>query len=281
MGRYIMDIVDAQIHIGLEGVEPTLAQMEALGIKAALIDEYWGRGKAGQTTRLEPGYSLPNGVWRNVSPMAELASLLHPNRFSYLLRVDHRDPELENIIKLLKSAPPARAIRILPVISEAEAEAFSAGTYSALCEMAQDAGLPVFVFIPGRVELLPRYLENFPRLPFIVDHCGMPWQPGNIGYFDEVLKLASHANVALKWAHAQDRFSTPNYPYDELLPHLRRAINAFGAERVMWASDHSVIPHHSWANLLFYVRDTPKLPTSEKQWILGRSLRTILNWQVS
>lgn len=35
-----MDIVDAQIHLGPGGISEVLAAMDALGIGAALLDEY-------------------------------------------------------------------------------------------------------------------------------------------------------------------------------------------------------------------------------------------------
>jgi predicted TIM-barrel fold metal-dependent hydrolase len=64
-------------------------------------------------------------------------------------------------------------------------------------------------------------------------------------------------------------------------PHLRRAIDAFGAERVIWASDHTVIQDHTWADLLYCIRDHPEIEPTEKEWILGRSLRKILDWPAS
>jgi predicted TIM-barrel fold metal-dependent hydrolase len=271
-GGQAVDIVDAQVHIGADGVATTLAQMNALGIAAAFLDEFWLRDSEGHP---QPGYEVPGGAWRRINPMAEQAALIHPDRFSYLLRIDRKDPDLPSLIALARTTPYARAMRIMPI---PEIEQFANGAYNALCEMAEGAGLPVFVMISGKVELLPRYLTNFPRLTFIVDHCGMPWQPGHLGYFDEVLKLASYPNVALKWAHAQGLFAAPAYPYDDILPYLRRAIDAFGASRIMWASDHSQIKGHSWANLLCYLRDSNALSATEKEWILGRSLRSIVDW---
>jgi predicted TIM-barrel fold metal-dependent hydrolase len=212
-----------------------------------------------------------------VCPIAEQAALVHPDRFSYLLRVHRQDPDLESLIKLLRSAPAARALRVIPMM-EGSLEPFSAGAYNALFAMAQEAGLPVFLFTAGRLEAMPQYFKNFPRLSFILDHCAMPWQPVNPGHIDEVLKLAAFPNVALKWAHEQDLFGVHTYPYEDLVPYLRRAIDAFGAERVMWAGDHSVIKDHSWGNLLFYILGTPRLSAREKEWILGRTLRRIINW---
>jgi predicted TIM-barrel fold metal-dependent hydrolase len=152
----------------------------------------------------------------------------------------------------------------------------------------------VFLFMPGFAELLPRYLARFPQATFVVDHCGMP--VGGIphdrseaerarvetpAYFDEVLKLADYPNAALKWAHAQARFGVSDYPFEPLRPFLRRAISAFGPERIMWASDNSVIPDQNWSDLLHAVSDNPDLTAEEKRWILGASARRILNWPLS
>ena len=35
---------------------------------------------------------------------------------------------------------------------------------------------------------------------------------------------------------------------------------------------------HRWSDLLHYLRDDPELSPAEKQWILGRSARRVLNW---
>lgn len=57
--------------------------------------------------------------------------------------------------------------------------------------------------------------------------------------FDKVLELARYNNVVLKWSHASDNFEVPVYPGDMLTPTLKDAIEAFGADRIMWASDYS------------------------------------------
>jgi predicted TIM-barrel fold metal-dependent hydrolase len=175
-----------------------------------------------------------------------------------------------------------------------EAAAFAEGAYEPLLEIAQDIGLPVCLFIPGHAELLARYLRKFPRLTLVIDHCGMGFPgipPGRPeaeerrtiapAYFAEVLKLAEFPNCALKWSHAQSRFATPTYPYEPLRPLLRRAITAFGADRLMWASDKTVMFGHRWGDLLYCLRDDPELSREEKEWILGRSARRILSWAAS
>jgi predicted TIM-barrel fold metal-dependent hydrolase len=78
-------------------------------------------------------------------------------------------------------------------------------------------------------------------------------------------------------AHAQDQFGATDYPYDALLPLLRKGIDAFGADRIIWASDHTAIEGHSWAELLFCLRDAKAISLAEKEAILGGTMRRLLD----
>jgi hypothetical protein len=47
----------------------------------------------------------------------------------------------------------------------------------------------------------------------------------------------------------------------------------------MWASDYTVSrSRQNWAESLFYLRHSPVLSQSEKEWILGRTARKLLRW---
>ncbi len=279
-----MQIVDAQIHFGPGGTDAVLAQMDALGIRACLVDEFWGLDTWG------PGYTLPNGTFRPTRPTVELAAALHPERIAYVARVEREDPEVASLIRIAADDPGARAVRMIPAVTKKETDAFAAGDYRDVFATAASANLPVFLFIAGHVELLPRYLKSFSEVTFIVDHCGMPMEAGigapasehpgpNVPYFDEVLKLADYPNVRLKWSHAQGMFGELEYPSPGLLPHLRRAIDAFGADRIMWASDYGGNQTgETWSQLLHYLLDCDGISSAEKAWLFGDTLRAAIGW---
>ena len=284
------DIVDTQIHIGPGGIAEVLAQMNALGITAALIDEYWFTGTPNQ-----PHHVLAGGVQRPVAPTAELAAQLHPDRFSYLLRVDVDDPDYAQIIRQLRDAPGGRALRIDPGMSAERRAMFASGGYDHILAAAAENSLPLFAFAPDDPAAFARAAKAFPGLKLIVDHCGVfsnsmrssfanlpPLsEDAQMALFDEVLALSEYANVALKWGHSSGMFDKPVWPGESLWPILRSAIDAFGADRVMWASDFSVNQRgESWADLLYGVLGDPDLSQGEREWVLGKSLRTWLDWPV-
>ena len=275
-----MDIVDAQVHFNRFGsLESGLAAMDAVGVNALLYDEYW---EFDARSRILPGYELPNGAFRHVFPLAEAAALLHPERFAYLVRFDRRDPELDSLIATVGTTPQRKAIRVVPWTPEGFAQ-FGEGADDPVFAAAQRYGVPVFVLLPGRTRLLHRYLRKYPDVQVIVDHCGVALQPGRLhddalSGFSEVLALAQYPNVSLKWTHAP-RLSDRPYPYPDVLAMLLRVVDAFGKERVMWGSDATqTIGHHSWAESLYYIRDTDQLSQDEKRWVLGGSLRRVLEW---
>lgn len=293
-----MDIVDAQVHLGPSGAAELIAAMDALGIRAAMIDEWWV-GTPGH-----PGYTLPNGAFRPVTPVTELAAWTWPDRLSYLLRVDHRDPELASLVRQARDATYCRALRILAGNTRAEMASFEAGDHDAVFQAAADNGLPLFVMAAGLADVVARYADRYPDTRIILDHTGMPygrllrpilagleglpdsaewWAAFGDGpldiWFDKVLRLADRPNVALKWGHAPSMFDEPGYPNEGLRRWLRKAIDAFGADRVMWASDQSVNQTgESWAELLFMIRHDPGLSEAEQAAVLGGTARKWLDW---
>ena len=74
----------------------------------------------------------------------------------------------------------------------------------------------------------------------------------------------------------------PAYPGDGLRPILRQAIGRFGAERIMWASDAGASQTgENRAEPLFGMRGGPDLSQSEREALLGGTVRTWLDWPLS
>jgi predicted TIM-barrel fold metal-dependent hydrolase len=296
-----MDIVDTQVHLGPGHIDQTLAAMDALGIRAALLDEVW------LSHALMPSYELEGGVRRAALPTAEIAALTHPDRFAYVARVGRRDPEMAALLRLLAGRSGMRGLRVAAGVTEGELAALAAGDYDPLFAAALDAGVrTVFVQISGNAPALAACLRGFPELRFVVDHTGMPatpafrrsllkigitgiWPPmgdtsddaGRSAELERILRLAdAHPNLALKWAHAPAMFSARDgYPFLSLRPWLRRVLDAFGAERVMWGSDISAnTTGETWAELLFWLVDNPDLSEAERRELLGGAARRWLDW---
>lgn len=281
-----LDIVDTQVHLGCVPSEALFA-MNALGIQSLLSDEFWGWDS---DEHPHPGYKLANGAFRPTMPLSEWAALTHPDRFAYLVRVDHRDPQLESVITLAKTSGSARALRFT-VENKDVAEEFVAGKFAHAFQFASDAGLPVFIIPlalsdpsePKRLSTAFRkYLISYPKCRIIVDHVGFSFSSE---MFELLMALSEYPNCYIKWCHAPHMLrwavadGAPRYPFAEAIAYLRRTIAAFGAERIMWASDYTAIfTGETWADALYYVRDSKELDETERAWIMAKTARTVLDW---
>jgi len=265
-----MDIVDAQVHLNRFGIEGGIAAMNALGISAVLVDEYDGT----EGERFRPYDLLPGDIPRPIWPMAKAASLRYPDRLAYLMRVDYREPDLDTILQVERHSIGARALRVCALFPS-EYEPFAKGAFRPVFEAAAVHNIPLFVNTM-QIENIDPYIEEFCNSPIVLDHCGVATTHEK---FEHTLRLARYPNLSLKWAHAPFVFNERTYPFSDMNAKLRQVVDAFGAERVMWASDASEInTGHSWAEMLFYIKDNPVLSPDEKKWILGRTARKVLRW---
>jgi predicted TIM-barrel fold metal-dependent hydrolase len=303
-----MEIIDAQVHLNMllpnwqsvdldVAVAAGVASMDAVGIDIVLIAESWGFDAQMRPARAT---TLPNGAVRQQFPFSARAVALYPDRFVSLRRVDHRDPELDRLVSEVRSQPGALCLRVVPIVDTGEVDAFERGEFEPLFASAEAHAVPIFASLPGRGYMLARYLRRFPNLQVILDHTGVGVEPPRVGtvaptlarsvvatleariaQLDQVIELAQYANLALKWCHAPARLSAQPYPHRDVLPHLRRVIDAYGVERVLWASDYTQSYHtfgRPWAEALHYLLDSDELSASEKEWLFGRSLRQALGY---
>jgi len=296
-----MEIVDAQVHLNMIGLDSGLVAMDAAGVDAVLIDEFWGFDDLGRPL---PSYALAGGSVRHISPIGELAVARHPDRFAYLTRCQPDDPAIDRVIGELRERPGRLALRILPFVpfppsageraeNDEAVDVFASelvgGRYDRYFALAEDNRVPVFIQvngigIAGRLHAIRDVAMAHPRLPVIIDHMGvaMPGsrahRPDRFAQFAEVRSLADVPNVHVKWGHATRLAETP-YPYPDVAQALREVVGAFGCRRVMWASDWTLdVEWSSWSESFGYIRDDAHFTVDERTELLGRTVRRVLDW---
>ncbi|MEQ8719084.1 MAG: amidohydrolase family protein [Acidimicrobiales bacterium] len=270
--------------------ELLFANMNAVGVDAVLI------------------FPLEDRGW----PMSLAAA--HPDRFAWVPMVTAADapgdpdlpirpdaPDLEDQIAALAEDPGCAAVRILAAFFEEEVVRHKAGGNERALAACEKYGLPVYFFCSGEPELAAPVAEKYPDLTMVIDHLGVRQppleEPDDPWYakFPDVLALAKYPKVTVKLA-GSPVFSKTGWPYRDTWPQIREVVDAFGADRVMWASDASrfsgrigwsmrveeaMVPYpgkHNYAESLSFVRDTDLLSDEEKGWVLGGSSTKWLNW---
>jgi len=158
------------------------------------------------------------------------------------------------------------------LIGRTEREAFGSGEWDEVLALAQDHQLPVCVLGPD-VATVPAVARRFGGLQLILDHCG--WCR-SVEHWDGILALGSVENVSMKWSHAARAF-----PPTETQRQFERAVDAFGVQRLLWASDITEDESESsWSELMSFIADNPALSAGDREWVLGRTARQVFRWPV-
>ncbi|MET0521243.1 MAG: amidohydrolase family protein [Jiangellaceae bacterium] len=297
-----MDIVDMQLHefAPFEDwpdvtapqrrrvlTEAMLQALDCVGVTAAVINP------------------IEDPEWADelVSQFPErFATVVNLGRASDGRGIDVDSPELEDDIVAAKQRG-AVGVRIgfFGESSEAAAE-FAGGSLDRGLAMCEKHEMPLFMFCSGRLDLIERPADAFPGLQLIIDHIGMPQppyeQPDSPPWkaLPELLALSRFPNVAIKMC-GPIVFSGGSYPFSDVWPPVAQIIEAYGPDRVAWASDngrfrgrigwtirHPVAAEHDYPGKHTYMESlafflyNDELDQDEKEQILGRTARRLLKW---
>ncbi|WP_164857100.1 amidohydrolase family protein [Sphingomonas crocodyli] len=286
----MFDIVDTQVHLNRLGddwigadpdalIARGIAAMDAAGVTVALIDE-----RAAPHILNDPdpnATTLPSGAQLLAHPFADRAVAAHPDRFAIIARIDWRDPAIADRIAELRGSKGVVATQIAPTLRDADWAAFESGGFDPYFAAAERAGLPLFAFVSGRIDAVVPYVRRFPGLTFILDHWGFPMPhedaPRGEAHLARVLALAEHPNLHIKWCKGPQFVAPGPYPHVEMHEPMRRMIDAFGPDRIVWASDITQARgQFSWAETIHQIRDCPVLSDAEKAAVLGCNARRLL-----
>jgi predicted TIM-barrel fold metal-dependent hydrolase len=244
-------------------VEAASAAMDRVGVDAAIL-------------------SLP--MFYGYDPKYAIAAAeRHPGRFASTPRFDHRQPRLDERMAELRSRPGILGARII-FLNEPAVAGLRAGEYDALWDAAERHGVPLMVFCPRILEDIHSVARAHPELQLVIDHFGLPQPPlmdadrEPFATLPQLLAMAECPNVAVKFSGAPT-LSAEKFPFADLWPHLHRVVEAFGPERLIWASDYQRVTDHTYEEALAFVRDTDELSTADKEAILWRSASRLLRWE--
>jgi len=126
----------------------------------------------------------------------------------------------------------------------------------ALWKHAAQTGVAICPLVTA--EFLPSLdpmCAKHPETICVIDHFGHV-DPGKRDTVDALVRLASHRNVYVKVSGFY-KFADRKPPYDDLVPMIRSVIDAFGPDRLMWASDcpYQLNDGNTYADAINLVRD--------------------------
>ena len=127
---------------------------------------------------------------------------------------------------------------------------------------------------PDALPALSVQCERFSETPVIIDHLSRIGadQPICEEHIDQLCAIAKYPNVMAK-VSAFYALGKKAPPYDDLEPLIRRVYEAFGSERLMWASDCPFqVVDHAYEDSIALVRDRLDfLSKADKEQILRKT----------
>ncbi len=180
----------------------------------------------------------------------------HPQVFAGIAIVD-RDQDVGGEMKRL-ARQGVRGFRVHPEGRPASGWLDGDG-YTRMFRAAAEQQLGICALIgPGGLEALRKRCEQFPDAPVIIDHLCRIGVDGVIRntQIDELCAMARFPKLMLK-VSAFYALGKKSPPYDDLSQLIQRVYEAFGPDRLMWASDSpfQVMDNHTYGQSIGLVHD--------------------------
>jgi L-fuconolactonase len=275
-----MEIVDGQLHAWrgaatdslvsphIDGVfdeERVLPLMDAAGVsRAVLVTPVWSDD--GNATQLD---------------MARK----YPERFGVMGYLPVDDPESRGQVTDWLAQPGMLGIRF-SFSRRRHAALLKDGSVDWIWDEAEAGRVPVMVYAPLDISNIAKAAQRHPDLRIIVDHMAVPLTVRGADlepYIDELVKLESYRNVAVK-VSSLPHFSATAYPHADVHPHVARVIDTFGPARSFWGTDITWGAAGKDLGELYReavsMMDAALAPfdASERESVMGRGILDWLDW---
>lgn len=198
----------------------------------------------------------------------------YPKTFQGVCRVDPLDPAAPDQLSQ-RTAQGFRGVRLSPA-GNASGDWFRGPLMAPLWKRCSDLKVPMTVLAPiTRMPEVGVLLEKLPDLTVVIDHmadCPVD-QPAEL---EKLIALKRYPNLFVKISHTWSISKQP-YPWLDAQEFVKRLHQAFGPERLMWATDWPIVEGHStYEKALSVVRDEMKfLNADDKQWILSKTIERV------
>ena len=195
----------------------------------------------------------------------------HPGVFSGVGIVDHHGSDLAATMKEL-GKKGVRGYRLHAHGNDATKWVDDEGM-GRLCKTARENGWAVCPLInPTDLPVVDALCKKYPGTRVVIDHFARIGVSGTIDekQLSELCQLSRYPDVHVKTS-AFYALGKKKAPYDDLVPMIRRLVDAYGPGRLMWATDcpYQVQENYTYRDSIALIRDRIDfLSDSDKEQIL-------------
>ena len=200
----------------------------------------------------------------------------HPGVFGGVAVIDENDRPAREMVKLARQG--VRGFRIRPDAQTPDQWLSGEGMHD-MWKAGAKHGLAMCHLIDAEfLGSVDKMCERYPDTPVVIDHFARIGVDGQIREKDvaTLCELAKHKNVTVKLS-AYYALGEKAAPYQDLLPMIKSCIDAYGVERLMWASDgpFQVVDGHEYAPSFNLIQEAAVLSDGDKEWLLRRTAKRV------
>jgi predicted TIM-barrel fold metal-dependent hydrolase len=201
----------------------------------------------------------------------------YPGVFAGIAQIDEHGADPAAEMRRLRQLG-VRGIRIFPPERGAKGWLDGAGMKAMWTAGAKERIAMCPLIDADDLPAVDRMCRAFPETPVVIDHFA---RIGGDGQFRDaelrqLCAFARYPNAYVKTS-AFYYLGAKRPPYTDVLPMIRQLIDAFGPERLMWASDNpfQVQPPHTYQASLELIRNQLDATPVERDWLLRRTAESL------
>jgi predicted TIM-barrel fold metal-dependent hydrolase len=199
----------------------------------------------------------------------------HPDAYVGVAVIDENDNPAGKMRELKKLG--VRGFRIRPGDRKADQWLFTPGMAEMWKYGAEENLAMCHLINPDSLPFVDQMCASNPETPVVIDHFARIGVDGEIRDTDlaNLCKLARHKRTSVKIS-AYYALGKKKPPYRDLVPMIRRLLDAFGPERLMWASDcpFQVQEGHSYKESIDLVKNLD-VAEGDRQWLLRKTAERV------
>ncbi len=202
----------------------------------------------------------------------------YPGTFSGVAVVDHHASDVRDTMRSLRKQG-VRGFRIHPGSDPVDMW-LGSDAMAAFWGYGADENLAMCGLVnPDALVPLDKMCQRFPRTPVVIDHFARIGVDGTIrtADVDNLCRLARHENTHVK-VSAFYALGKKQSPYLDLGPMIRRLVDAYGPQRLMWATDcpYQVQNGHTYRDSVELIRTRlDSLSSDDRQWLLRKTAEKV------
>jgi len=206
---------------------------------------------------------------------------MYPGTFSGVAVIDQNAHHPETLMKELKGQG-VRGFRIYPKDVPVERWLDGEGL-QAMFKSGGEQNLAMCCLIdPNALPALSKACQKFPDTPVVIDHLCRIGVSGKIepAEVKALCDMARHKQSTVK-VSAFYALGKKKPPYLDLVPMIKQVYEAFGPERLMWATDcpYQVVDHSYQQSIDLILHGLDFLTAGDKEWILRKTAEKVFFWK--